>query len=192
MVKQHSEFSPRVQASVLRPDVRLLDWFKFEKLIAVLFEQEGFSVRRSGGANADGGIDLVATKNGITFGVQCKHWKTWRVNVKEVRAFFGALHDRKIRNGFLVTLEGYTEEAANYALRNSIELMDEATLLQNLEAVNWRFNPAFVSLLNDTRKVCAKCEAEMVLRTVKKGAGAGQKFWGCSTFPRCGFTMPVS
>ena len=162
--------------SASRPDLRSLDWFKFEKLVAVLFQQEGFAVQRAGGANPDGGIDLVATKSGITFGVQCKHWKTWRVGVKEVRELFGALHDRKIRHGFFVTLEGYTHEAASYARRNNIELMEETMLLQNLELVNWRFNPAFIALLTDTRKVCPKCEADMVLRTAKRAPPSANSF----------------
>jgi restriction system protein len=88
------------------------DWYQFEKLVALLFEQEGFVVHRSGGARADGGIDLTATKDGVIFGVQCKHWKSWRVGVEHVRAFLGALHDNKLRNGFMVTLEGYTKDAA--------------------------------------------------------------------------------
>lgn len=32
---------------------------------------------------------------------------------------------------------------------------------------------------------CPKCSAPMVLRVAKTGAHAGQKFWGCSTFPKC-------
>ena len=32
---------------------------------------------------------------------------------------------------------------------------------------------------------CAECGAPMVLRTARKGPGAGRCFWGCSTFPRC-------
>jgi hypothetical protein len=60
---------------------------QFEKLVALLFEQEGFVVHRSGGARADDGIDLTATKDGVIFGVQCKHWKSWRVGVEQVRAF---------------------------------------------------------------------------------------------------------
>jgi restriction system protein len=113
------------------------------------------------------------------------------VGIKEVRAFFGALHDRDILHGFLVTLEGCTHAAAIYARRNSIELMDERTLLRNLEEVNWRISPAFVALLSDERKICPKCENEMVLRTASKGNHVGQKFWGCSTYPRCRFTMPA-
>jgi len=169
--------------------IRALDWFQFEKIIALLFEHEGFDVERFGGAHADGGIDLVATKAGVTFGVQCKHWKTWRVGVKEVRAFYGAMQDRKLRHGFMITLEGYTNDAAEFARRNGIDLMDEPLLLNNLAAVNWLGQPAFHTLITDPRKDCPKCGAEMVLRTAKKGANAGANFWGCSTFPRCKFTM---
>ena len=34
-------------------------------------------------------------------------------------------------------------------------------------------------------KQCPKCNSEMVLRTAKKGANAGNKFWGCAQYPRC-------
>ncbi|MEO8391421.1 MAG: DUF2726 domain-containing protein [Chloroflexota bacterium] len=32
---------------------------------------------------------------------------------------------------------------------------------------------------------CPKCGSEMILRTVKNGANAGNHFWGCSTYPKC-------
>jgi restriction system protein len=32
---------------------------------------------------------------------------------------------------------------------------------------------------------CPKCGSEMLLRESKKGANAGNKFWGCSFFPKC-------
>ncbi len=32
---------------------------------------------------------------------------------------------------------------------------------------------------------CPKCGSGMVLRKSKKGANAGNKFWGCSAFPKC-------
>ena len=32
---------------------------------------------------------------------------------------------------------------------------------------------------------CPKCGSEMVLRTAKNGANQGEKFWGCSNFPKC-------
>ena len=32
---------------------------------------------------------------------------------------------------------------------------------------------------------CPKCGQAMIKRTVKKGANAGESFWGCSTYPKC-------
>lgn len=32
---------------------------------------------------------------------------------------------------------------------------------------------------------CPKCGSSMTLRTVKKGANAGDSFWGCTQYPRC-------
>jgi len=34
-------------------------------------------------------------------------------------------------------------------------------------------------------KSCPKCGSTMVHRVSKKGANAGNKFWGCSQFPKC-------
>ncbi|MDX2451593.1 DUF2726 domain-containing protein [Desulfosarcina sp.] len=35
--------------------------------------------------------------------------------------------------------------------------------------------------------VCPKCGAELIERVATKGQYAGQKFWGCSSFPKCKF-----
>jgi ribosomal protein L37AE/L43A len=32
---------------------------------------------------------------------------------------------------------------------------------------------------------CPKCNSDMTLREVKKGSKTGNKFWGCSKFPKC-------
>ncbi len=33
--------------------------------------------------------------------------------------------------------------------------------------------------------ICPACGAEMILRTAKRGAHAGEQFWGCTNYPRC-------
>lgn len=32
---------------------------------------------------------------------------------------------------------------------------------------------------------CPKCGSKMILRTAKNGQHIGNKFWGCSTYPKC-------
>lgn len=39
---------------------------------------------------------------------------------------------------------------------------------------------------------CPKCGDTMVLRTAKRGANAGKKFWGCSAFPRCRMVQQIA
>ena len=154
-----------------------------------VYQQQGYAVERRGGANPDGGIDLVVSKGGIRSAVQCKHWKSWKVGVKQIRELLGALADSGIQNGIFVTLQQYTDEAKELAARHHIQLLNERELMQLLKTVNWNYNPAITSIFNDGRKLCPKCESEMVLRTAKRGANVGQQFWGCSTYPKCRFVM---
>jgi restriction system protein len=38
---------------------------------------------------------------------------------------------------------------------------------------------------------CPVCSKAMVKRTAKKGANAGQTFWGCTGYPSCRGTRPA-
>ena len=169
-----------------------LDWFQFEKLMEAVYQQQGYAVERRGGANPDGGIDLVVSKGGIRSAVQCKHWKSWKVGVKQIRELLGALADSGIQNGIFVTLQQYTQEAREFAAKNHIQLVGQRELMEMLKAVNWEQNTAINTILTDNKKVCPKWESAMVLRTATKGRTIGQRFWGCSTFPGCKYTAQES
>lgn len=171
--------------------VRSIDWFQFEQLVALVYRKQGYAVARRGGANPDGGIDLIIEKNGTRTAVQCKHWKTRNVGVKAVREFLGALTDAGIAQGLFITLGGCTDEAARLADKHAIEVVNEMDLERMLEATDARFDPSALEILRDTRKRCPKCERDMLLRTASKGRGAGKQFWGCSGYPACRFTLPA-
>jgi hypothetical protein len=179
-------------ASELPSLLRSMDWFQFEKLVALLYRTHGYAVEQRGGANPDGGIDLLIEKDGRCWAVQCKQWKAWKVGVKAVREFLGALTDAKIQQGIFITLCGYTEQARQLAEKHGIEIISETRLVQMIESTNARFDPEALEILHDKRKFCPKCEREMVLRTAAKGPGAGTQFWGCSGYPKCRFTLPMS
>ncbi len=40
-------------------------------------------------------------------------------------------------------------------------------------------------------KICPKCGNELILRTATKGANVGNKFYGCSSFPKCRYIENV-
>lgn len=182
---------PATTADLVK-QLRSIDWFQFEKLVALVYRKHGYAVTRRGGANPDGGIDLVIEKDGQRSAVQCKQWKAWNVGVKAVREFLGALTDAGISKGIFITLRGYSGDAKQLAEKHGIEIVNETGLAQMLESTDAKFDPEMAAIINDERKFCPKCEKEMVVRTTKKGFGAGRQFWGCSTFPRCRFKMPLS
>jgi hypothetical protein len=171
--------------------LRAVDWFQFEKFVASVYRKLGYVVTRRGGAKPDGGIDLLIEKGGQRTAVQCKQWKTWNVGVKSIREFLGALTDSGISNGIFITLRGYTGDAKQLAEKHRIEIVDETGLARMLESTDAKCDPEVLSVLNDQRKFCPKCESLMLLRTTRKGLRAGSKFWGCSTYPRCRFTIPA-
>lgn len=186
-----AEHKPPQTTADLIEQLRAIDWFQFEKLVALAYRKLGYTVTRRGGANPDGGIDLVIEKDGQRSAIQCKQWKSWNVGVKAVREFLGALTDAGISKGIFITLCGYTGDAKQLAEKHGIEIVNEAGLAKMIEDTDARFDPETLAILRDSRKFCPKCEAEMVLRTATKGLSAGNKFWGCSAYPKCRFTMPA-
>ena len=178
--------------SGLIEQLRSIDWFQFEKVIGHMYLKLGYNVTKRGGANPDGGIDLIIQKDGQCVAVQCKQWKAWNVGVKTVREFLGALTDAGIRKGKLITLRGYSGEARQLAEKHGIEIVNEVGLAQMIESTDAQFDPEVLELLHDTRKFCPKCEREMVMRVASKGPNVGGKFWGCSRYPKCHFILPIT
>lgn len=44
-------------------------------------------------------------------------------------------------------------------------------------------------IIDKKSRLCPKCGSELVLRTAKKGANAGNQFYGCSNYPKCRYTV---
>ena len=171
--------------------LRAIDWYQFEKIVALAYRKAGFKVERRGGAKPDGGVDIIITNSiGEHTAIQTKQWKTWNVGVKTIREFLGALTDSGIQKGIVITLRGYTGDAKRLAEKHGIELVNETGLAKLLESTDARFDPEVLQLLNNGRKRCPRCEHELIVRTATKGTNSGTQFWGCSAYPRCGFTMP--
>jgi hypothetical protein len=63
--------APQTTAELLE-QLRSIDWFQFEKLVGLAYRNLGYQVTRRGGANPDGGIDLVIQKDDQRSAVQWK------------------------------------------------------------------------------------------------------------------------
>ena len=71
-------------------------------------------------------------------------------------------------------------------------LYDQLSKLTNADEA---IKQAHVNNINQKYKdgnVCPLCGGELILRTAKKGANAGNQFWGCSNYPRCKYVRNVN
>ena len=180
------------ERETIRQALRALDWFQFEKLVTLYYRTQGYSVQRMGGAQPDGGVDLVVRHEGRRYVVQCKHWKQWKIGVRQMREFLGTMTAEKTADGIYITTRGYTNEARDFASKHGIVLFEESQLVQCILDLETRQLADVRGLLADRRKFCPRCESPMVMRTARKGTNAGSEFWGCSDYPRCKFILNLN
>jgi HJR/Mrr/RecB family endonuclease len=155
-----------------------IDWYQFEKLSTALLSAEGWNVQRRGGAHPDGGKDIVARRDGQTILVQCKHWRTWKVQEKVIRELLGSMSVAGVASGAIHTLHGFTKDAEELAACSGVSLHDGPTLASRAQA--HLTDDDLTRLLADKPHLCPKCDSRMILRT-----GSFNPFWGCARYPRC-------
>ena len=171
-----------------------MTWAQFERLIGESFRRRGYEVTETGGSGSDGGVDLLLAKDGKSFLVQCKHWRTRSVGVSVVRELNGVIAARRAAGGFVVTSGQFTPEATQFARSCGIELIDGvrlASLLRELElkpADRGGSPPASKPIAAPVAaeiNTCPECGSAMTRRTAKNGQFAGQDFLGCTRYPAC-------
>lgn len=189
--------------------LQAMSWQEFEMLVGEGFRRHGYGVRETGGG-ADGGVDLVLTKDGEKFLVQCKQWKAFKVGVSTVRELYGVMAAEGAAGGFVVTSGRFTGEADAFAAGRNIRLMDGHALRlllneghanrtpvprddgaagRSSDAVSVAGQPAAMTPTASGTPPegadipsCPRCAKPMVRRVAKKGVAAGKEFWGCSAY----------
>jgi restriction system protein len=171
-----------------------LSWKQFEFMVAEAYRRQGYAVDYSFNRGADGGIDLTLRREGKTSLVQCKQWKVYSVGVSVVREMFGVLTAEKADEVIIVTTGNFTRDAIEFAAGKPIRLMDGPHVLELVRSVQneSRDNAESDSEKSDQKPpACPQCGKTMVLRLARRGANAGNYFWGCSTYPGCKETLSV-
>jgi restriction system protein len=109
-----------------------------------------------------------------------------------VRELYGVMVDRGASAAKVIATTDFTPDAVAFAEGKPIELVDSKALLALVHGVQ---KTPRVKLSADSPDplvpTCPKCSATMVLRQARRGTNAGQKFWGCLSYPRCTGTRPV-
>lgn len=89
-----------------------LDGHEFEKEIAKVFKKLGYTTKVSR-IGADGGVDIVLTKDDKKYAVQCKAHSD-KISESVARDLYGVLHAKNFDGGFLVTLNGVSSNTRRF------------------------------------------------------------------------------
>ena len=212
--RERSDLLARATGADTSVEVSRMTWQQLELLVGEAFRQQGYKVAELGGAGPDGGVDLVLTKNGARYLVQCKQWRAFKVGVGVVRELFGVMAAQQATGGYLVTSGRLTEEAKAFAAGKNITLIDGDGLGKFLRSgqqgattnkvIEGRSTPAEPTSSSkqdegqtshrasaETVPTCPRCSKAMVRRTARQGALAGRQFWGCCDYPGCRGTIAI-
>jgi len=179
-----------------------VSWLEFERLVGEAYRRQGYRVSETGGAAADGGVDLVLSKDSEKVLVQCKQWRAFKVGVSVVRELYGVMAAQGASGGIVVTSGRFTDEAMAFAEGRNVQLVDGIKLRALLEEVQGARSSRFqqTSQWADTTSprtdrnlvpTCSLCARPMTRRVARKGSNAGGSFWGCTGFPACRGTKPL-
>lgn len=162
-----------------------ISWREFEMLVGESFRRRGYAVVEHGLGGKDGGIDLVVTKDGRRELVQCKQWRRRDVNASTVREMWGLVDHHRADAVHIVSLGGFTADAARFAEGKAIHLVTGRALFEQIrQAQSQPINPAVVVAppTGDLAPACPTCTRAMVRRRNRR---SGEQFWGCSGYPDC-------
>jgi restriction system protein len=193
---QRKSLAQGVTASGSASSLDGMTWHEFELLVGEAFRQKGYKVMELGGAGPDGGVDLVLTKGSEKFLVQCKQWKAFKVGVDVVRELYGVMAAKGAAGGFVVTSGKFTADAQEFGRGRNVTLVDGDNLFAMLQAARAGIRKGapvagVLAWSGAPVPACPACGSAMVKREAKRGANAGQGFWGCSTYPKCRGTAPL-
>ena len=170
--------------------IRLLSWKEFEELAGEAYRRKGYSVVENHGVGSDGGIDLRLNKAGNLFLVQCKHWKTQKVDVRVVREMYGLMTAERASGAIIITSGLFTQDARTFAENKPIDLIEGYQLADLIRSAQGPSSGAkHFEKPAPSEMTCRKCGSNLVLRVARRGKKPGSQFWGCSKFPNCTFTQ---
>jgi restriction system protein len=173
--------------------LRAMSWREFEMLVGEAFRRQGYRIEETGLGGADGGIDLRLSKNGKITLVQCKQWRSQRVDVKVVREMYGLLAHHGADAVKIVAIGNFTADAQRFAQGKPIELIHGEALLALIRGVQVA-TPVPLAARPDPAPPpeampnCPSCNAPMVKRANRQ---THETFWGCAKYPACRGTRPA-
>lgn len=112
--------------------IDLMTGVEFENYMAFLLEKNGYLKVKVTQSYGDQGIDIIAQKDNIKFGFQCKRWKK-NVGNKAIQEVHAGIGYYSLDKAIVVTNSYFTQSAKQLASKLDVELWDRKTLIKFLE-----------------------------------------------------------
>jgi restriction system protein len=125
---------------ILGADIKDLNGYEFERLVAMYFEERGYKPKIIGGAG-DHEVDiiLIDPKENYKIAVQCKHWKTKNVGNDIILRLSAGKRVHKCLDAWCITTSNYTKaakeaaEGLNIKLLNGLHVQDQIVKWQRVK-----------------------------------------------------------
>lgn len=114
------DFKVSQNRKVIKNRLRALNPNAFESYIATLFKKLGYSVVQTPITN-DGGKDIIASLNGRTYYIECKHFTEGSVGREIIQKLVGA----GVLDG---GVDGYVLTTTSYYNDNALRCLEKATV----------------------------------------------------------------
>ena len=126
-------YTSRISISQL--DFDTLEGHKFETFCAELLRKNGFERVNVTQGSGDQGIDILAFRDGIKYGIQCKCYST-DIGNKAVQEVYAGKTFYECHVGVVLTNQFFTKSAVELAKKNGIILWDRNKLLEMINKAN--------------------------------------------------------
>lgn len=110
-----------------KEDLNAMDGVDFENFCSKWLRKEGYKKIRTTPISGDYGIDLLAEKGGVTYGIQCKRWKD-TVGIGAVQEACAGIAYYSCDKAMVITNSEFSQAAENLAEANGVDMIDGETL----------------------------------------------------------------
>lgn len=122
---------------ILQSDLKELNGYEFERLVAMYYKDKGYEPQIIGGAG-DHEVDLILIdpKEKYKIAVQCKHWKSKNVGNDVILRLSAGKRVHKCLDAWCITTSNYTKSAKEAAEGLNIQLFNGLHVHDQIEG--WR------------------------------------------------------
>lgn len=111
--------------------ISAMSWRDFSGVVEEAFRDEGYSISRLGGPEAD----FAVSKAGKTALVSCKRWKAANSRIEPLRELHAAMEKEDAHEGIYLTAGAVSDNARQFAVEKKVQVVQGAALARMLLAM---------------------------------------------------------